>query len=147
MQQMADLVDLAKVAEQELEATIQATLDPLTQISNRRGFFELSEKSMDYCRMGGFCVALAYFDLNDFKAINDKLGHKAGDEALQHFADLMASSFSDSDVFARIGGDEFVVFMSGLTEKVAEIAVERFRKSVERFNDCLLYTSDAADDQ
>ncbi|NOH60456.1 sensor domain-containing diguanylate cyclase [Vibrio sp. RE88] len=135
MQQMADLVDLAKMAEQELESTIQATLDPLTQISNRRGFFELSEKSMQYCRMGGFCVALAYFDLNDFKEINDELGHKVGDEVLQQFADLMASSFSDSDVFARIGGDEFVVFMSGLTEKVAEIAVKRFRKSVERFND------------
>ncbi|MBN3494846.1 sensor domain-containing diguanylate cyclase [Vibrio neptunius] len=134
MQQMADLVDLAKMAEQELESTIQATLDPLTQISNRRGFFELTEKSMQYCRMGGFCVALAYFDLNDFKAINDELGHKVGDAVLQQFADLMATSFSDSDVFARIGGDEFVVFMSGLTEKVATVAIERFRKSVERFN-------------
>lgn len=134
MEQIADLVDLAKMAEQELEATIQATLDPLTQISNRRGFFELSAKSIQYCRMGGFCVALAYFDLDDFKSINDELGHKVGDEVLQNFADLMASCFSESDVFARIGGDEFVVLMSGLTEKVADVAIKRFRKSVERFN-------------
>lgn len=133
-QETQDLVDLAKIAEQELANSLAATTDSLTEISNRRGFEELANKSLDYCRSGGFSLSLAYFDLDDFKHINDNYGHQAGDQALVEFASLLKSSFRESDVIARVGGDEFVVLMSGASEKGATFAVNSFRDSLKAHN-------------
>ncbi len=133
-EEMVDLLDLAKMAERELAATHYATIDELTGISNRRGFYNLSEKALSYCQMGSFPYSIAYLDLDGFKAINDEYGHAAGDDALVAFTDIMRASFRDSDVFARIGGDEFVVFMSGASNQVAHIAINRFRESVDQYN-------------
>lgn len=133
-QQVDDLVDLAKIVEQELVTRVTATTDPLTKISNRRGFTALGEKLLDYCRFGGFPVSLAYFDLDNFKQVNDSYGHQVGDQVLQEFTCLLKGSFRESDVYARMGGDEFVVLMSGTTEKVAHIALDRFAEKVAQFN-------------
>tara|TARA_Y100001956_G_C4128832_1_gene192179 strand:- start:6983 stop:7942 length:960 start_codon:yes stop_codon:yes gene_type:complete len=132
--EIQDLVDLAKMAEQELSNNLAATLDSLTQISNRRGFEELAKKSIDYCAFSKLSISVAYFDLNDFKYVNDNYGHHVGDEVLQAFARLLKGSFRDSDVLARIGGDEFIVLMSGTSETVANIALERFRRAVDAYN-------------
>ncbi len=131
---LVDLVDLAKMAERELAATRNASIDELTQISNRRGFISLANKSITYCKIAHYPYSLAYLDLNQFKPINDKFGHHEGDLALQAFANLMRVSFRESDVFARIGGDEFVVFMSGASKTVAQIAIKRFRDSLNDYN-------------
>ncbi|NOI79549.1 sensor domain-containing diguanylate cyclase [Vibrio tubiashii] len=133
-EQVNDLVDLAKIVEQELATRVTATTDPLTQISNRRGFSSLGEKLLDYCRFGGLPVSLAYFDLDNFKQLNDQFGHQVGDEALKQFTRLLQTSFRESDVYARMGGDEFVVLMSGTTEMVAHIAIDRFTQAIEAFN-------------
>ncbi|EGA71599.1 GGDEF family protein [Vibrio sinaloensis DSM 21326] len=133
-QEIQDLIDLAKIAEQELANSLAATTDSLTGISNRRGFEELASKSLDYCRAGGFSISLAYFDLNDFKQINDNYGHQAGDQALVQFASLLKSSFRESDVIARVGGDEFVVLMSGASEKGATFAINSFKDSLQAQN-------------
>lgn len=129
-----DLLDLAKIAEQELSNSLTATLDPLTLISNRRGFFALGAKSVDYCRAAQLPLSLAYFDLDNFKHINDTHGHSAGDALLKAFAATMRDSFRESDVFARIGGDEFVVLMSGASEPVAGVVIERFKQAIEAYN-------------
>ncbi|WP_070969348.1 GGDEF domain-containing protein [Vibrio sonorensis] len=131
---LQDLIDLAKMAERELCACHTASLDELTGISNRRGFIELANKSLNYCTFAHFPYSLAYFDLNDLKAINDSHGHQMGDEVLKNFSALLEKGFRDSDVFARLGGDEFVVFMSGASENVATIAIHRFQKVVDSFN-------------
>ncbi|KHT40866.1 sensor domain-containing diguanylate cyclase [Vibrio sinaloensis] len=133
--EVQDLVDLAKIAEQELANSLEATLDSLTKVSNRRGFNVLAHKSIEYCRFGGLAVSVAYFDLNDFKLINDNYGHQVGDEVLKNFAGLLRASFRDSDVLARMGGDEFIVLMSGASEIVANVAVERFRRCVAQYNE------------
>lgn len=132
--EIQDLVDLAKMAEQELANNLAATLDPLTQISNRRGFEELAKKSIDYCAFSGLSISVAYFDLNDFKQVNDTYGHPVGDGVLQAFSDLLRGAFRDSDVLARMGGDEFIVLMSGASETVANIAIERFAREVDTYN-------------
>ncbi|HAS6357205.1 TPA: sensor domain-containing diguanylate cyclase [Vibrio vulnificus] len=129
-----DLIDLAKMAERELAATHSASIDDLTQISNRRGFMTLAKKSMAYCEVGDYPYSIAYLDLNGFKPINDQFGHQEGDLALKAFADTMKKSFRESDVFARIGGDEFVVFMSGASRSVAQIAIKRFAEAIEQYN-------------
>lgn len=129
-----DLIDLAKMAERELAATHSASIDDLTQISNRRGFMTLAKKSMAYCEVGDYPYSIAYLDLNGFKPINDRFGHQEGDLALKAFADTMKKSFRESDVFARLGGDEFVVFMSGASRSVAQIAIKRFAEAIEQYN-------------
>ncbi|HDY8171380.1 TPA: sensor domain-containing diguanylate cyclase [Vibrio vulnificus] len=129
-----DLIDLAKMAERELAATHSASIDDLTQISNRRGFMTLAKKSMAYCEVGDYPYSIAYLDLNGFKPINDQFGHQEGDLALKAFADTMKKSFRESDVFARLGGDEFVVFMSGASRSVAQIAIQRFTEALQRYN-------------
>ncbi|HDY8180248.1 TPA: sensor domain-containing diguanylate cyclase [Vibrio vulnificus] len=129
-----DLIDLAKMAERELAATYSASIDDLTQISNRRGFMTLAKKSMAYCEVGDYPYSIAYLDLNGFKPINDQFGHQEGDLALKAFADTMKKSFRESDVFARLGGDEFVVFMSGASRSVAQIAIQRFTEALQRYN-------------
>ncbi|MCL9773854.1 sensor domain-containing diguanylate cyclase [Vibrio methylphosphonaticus] len=133
-QEVHDLIDLAKLAEGELVANLNSTIDELTQISNRRGFNELAEKVISKCRFSMEPYSLAYFDLNDFKKINDTLGHSIGDDALTSFSRLLIDNFRDSDVIARIGGDEFVVLMSGTTGGDARYPMTRFDEEVVKFN-------------
>ncbi|CAH0528974.1 GGDEF domain-containing protein [Vibrio hippocampi] len=133
-QDVSDLMDLANLAESELAANLDSTIDELTQISNRRGFITLADKVIQNCRFRTEPFSLALFDLDKFKLINDNLGHSVGDEALTTFACLLTENFRDSDVIARIGGDEFVVLMSGTTDIEAQTPLSRFEEHVSQFN-------------
>ncbi len=126
--------DLADMAESELSAIHLASIDELTRISNRRGFVLMAQKSIGLCARQGFPVSLVYFDLDKFKPINDRFGHDEGDLALVTFANLMRKTFRESDIFARIGGDEFVALLADAGENRATQTVERFRRQVEAFN-------------
>jgi diguanylate cyclase (GGDEF)-like protein len=128
------LKDLAELAEQELIAVQLAILDDLTNISNRRGFMMLAEKSLEVCSRNQSPISLVFFDLNGFKSINDSFGHDEGDKALVAFAKKMKDTFRDSDVFARLGGDEFVVLLTGASVKFAKETVSRFKQSLEEYN-------------
>lgn len=115
-EEVKDLVDLAQMAEQELKAKFSAGVDELTGISNRRSFSFLSNKTLEYCRTASLPTSLIYFDLNRFKQINDEFGHQCGDDALVAFSQLLVSCFRESDVIARVGGDEFVALMPSATK-------------------------------
>lgn len=128
------LKDLAELAEHELIAVQLATLDDLTNISNRRGFISLAKKSLGICSRQSVPTSLAFFDLNEFKSINDTFGHDEGDKVLAAFADLMRNTFRESDVIARLGGDEFVVLLTNTSIELAKETIARFRQSVERYN-------------
>ena len=126
--------DLAEMAESELSAIHLATVDELTRISNRRGFVTMAQNSTNLCARHGLPVSLVYFDLDSFKTINDRFGHDEGDQALVAFADLMRKTFRESDIVARIGGDEFVALLTDAGEKRAAEVVKRFRGKVDAFN-------------
>lgn len=128
------LKDLAELVEQELIAVQLAILDDLTNISNRRGFMLLAEKSLKLCARNQTPISLVFFDLNDFKTINDRFGHDEGDKALVAFAEIMKDTFRDSDVFARLGGDEFVVLLTGTSAKRVSETVLRFKSSLTKYN-------------
>jgi diguanylate cyclase (GGDEF)-like protein len=83
-------------------------VDELTQLRNRRGFFELAEQALKVAHREQYPLGLFFMDLNGLKRINDTLGHLAGDQALRDVADVLRHTFRDSDIVARIGGDEFV---------------------------------------
>jgi diguanylate cyclase (GGDEF)-like protein len=128
------LRDLAIMVEQEIAALQLATLDELTLISNRRGFINLATHTFSLCARYQFSVAILTFDLDGFKLINDRLGHAEGDRALVAFANLLREVFRHSDVFARIGGDEFAVLLSKVDENSMIATLARFDRAVRRFN-------------
>ncbi|MFL9916770.1 sensor domain-containing diguanylate cyclase [Paraburkholderia fungorum] len=106
------LRDLAHMAEQELVAVQLATLDDLTLLSNRRGFEALSQHALNVCKRTDKPASLLFFDLNDFKLINDTHGHAEGDLALKAFAEVLQNALRESDVLGRLGGDEFVALLT-----------------------------------
>ncbi len=128
------LKDLGVMAEQEIAALQLATLDELTLISNRRGFTDLTNHSLNICRRKGLSASILLFDLNKFKPINDTFGHAEGDRALVVFANIMREIFRESDVFGRIGGDEFAVCMVDVNVEDTQQAIERFRAKLTDYN-------------
>lgn len=91
-----------------------ATQDPLTQLPNRRLLLERLKHSIDVERRGGKQLALLMLDLDRFKAVNDSLGHGAGDELLQQVAVRIQARLRDVDMAARLGGDEFIVLLEDI---------------------------------
>ena len=106
------LRDLAWMLEQELKSASLATLDDLTGLTNRRGFDAIAAHTIAMCRRVDEPATLLYFDLDEFKEINDTLGHAAGDRVLRSFSEQLEATFRDSDVVARMGGDEFCVLLT-----------------------------------
>ncbi len=130
----AALRDLAGMVEQELLAIRMATLDELTQLSNRRGLVALGQNTISLARRFKKPALMFFFDLDGFKPINDTFGHAAGDLALKDFAQLLNESFREADVIARPGGDEFVVLCADCPETEAAPMIARLRSHVERHN-------------
>lgn len=106
------LKDFAAMVDDEINVASQVTVDELTKVANRRGFHLVAGHMLSLCRRTGTAADLAFFDLDGFKAVNDELGHAAGDEILKYFAGLLIKCFRSADVIARLGGDEFVVLMA-----------------------------------
>src|SRR5687767_9429642 len=97
----------ARIAELEAKADTDALLD----IPNRRGFERELRRSLAYVRRYSASAALIYLDLDQFKPVNDRHGHAAGDRVLQAVAVALRRSVRESDVVARLGGDEFGVLL------------------------------------
>ena len=127
------LRDLAAMAEAELVNFQAATSDELTQISNRRGFMTLGQMLLKECTLRHCFACLAFFDLDQFKQINDSFGHREGDRALMDFANMLKTSFHQSALFARLGGDEFVVLFIDMDQQQANHRLERFRSELQHF--------------
>ena len=108
-----------------------AQTDPLTGLYNRRGFFEAAARLMDANKRGRAPVSVLAFDLDHFKSINDRFGHKSGDAVLDLFATVARKTMRVDDVIGRIGGEEFVAIISG---KLADgcVAAERVRAAFEK---------------
>jgi diguanylate cyclase (GGDEF)-like protein len=108
--------------------------DELTGLYNRRGFFTLIEHSFKLSMRDQRGFFMLYADLDDLKRINDTLGHREGDSALVDTAHILRENFRDSDIIARVGGDEFVIAPIWTTGESIEIIVSRFYYALETFN-------------
>ena len=128
------LKDLASMVENELEAERLATLDELTKISNRRGFMQLAEHYLNFCIRQQVPATLVFFDLNNFKPINDNYGHAEGDRALVTFAEQMKNAFRQTDLYARLGGDEFVVLFPSTSKQSVTVVLEKFWNAIDKYN-------------
>lgn len=101
--------------------------DPLTSLLNSRAFYEDAQQILAQCRRLGRPVTVAYIDLDNFKAVNDLLGHKAGDDMLQQVADVLRACVGAADLTARLGGDEFAVLLPEVPERDATATLETIR--------------------
>jgi diguanylate cyclase (GGDEF)-like protein/PAS domain S-box-containing protein len=108
-------------------------VDDLTKVYNRRAFLTLAEQQIKVAHRTKKEMTLFYVDLDDLKKINDSLGHKEGDAALVEMAGLLKDAFRDSDIIARMGGDEFVVLAIDLAGgKVGALARRLYEKAQAR---------------
>lgn len=114
-----------KAREQHL--THAAETDPLTGLANRRSLLAAYQRSVPAALEQGKPVCIAVFDLDHFKQVNDGFGHDAGDQVLQRFAEALTSAVRDSDVVARLGGEEFAVLFVGVGIEQAHRICDRVR--------------------
>jgi diguanylate cyclase (GGDEF)-like protein len=108
-----------------------ARVDSLTGISNRRAFLEVAERELERARRYGHPVTLAYFDIDDFKSVNDRQGHAAGDALLATVATRLQAGCRSTDLVTRLGGDEFAVLLPETTGDTAESLVARLRSQLK----------------
>ena len=106
-----------------------ADLDPLSGLLNRRAFRNRVAQHLSEVSPRNCCVAL--FDLDDFKGVNDRFGHDAGDEGISRFAATMETSIRQQDLAARWGGEEFILFMPETSLNAAKGLVETIRHRFE----------------
>lgn len=126
-------IDISERKHQERELSHRANFDQLTGLPNRHLIMNQIEHAFEHARRHQTHVALFFLDLDNFKAINDTLGHKAGDELLQQAARRLEDALRESDSPARLGGDEFVVVSEELqyaedAEIVAHRIVDLFKR-------------------
>jgi diguanylate cyclase (GGDEF)-like protein/PAS domain S-box-containing protein len=108
-----------------------AYFDHLTGLPNRRFLIEELEHALARSRRSGHCSALLYLDLDNFKLLNDTMGHDLGDMLLRQVAQRLRTTVRDSDQLARLGGDEFVVVLEGLGASASDAAAEADRVVVK----------------
>ncbi|GGK02210.1 hypothetical protein GCM10010123_35250 [Pilimelia anulata] len=110
----------------------EASHDPLTQLANRALFTDRLTRMLHEWTPGVSSVTVLVIDLDDFKRINDSLGHHAGDEALMALSDLVRAAIRHIDVGARLGGDEFAILLPDTTPGEATLVAQRLLESLER---------------
>jgi len=104
--------------------------DPLTALLNQRAFHEDAAGILARCRRAGHPITVAYIDLDDFKTVNDTLGHETGNAVLLTTAGQLRRAVRPSDVVARIGGDEFALLLPEVGPSAAALTLERLRSSL-----------------
>ena len=108
--------------------------DELTGLYNRRGFFTLAEHRLMLAKREKAGLLILYADLDHLKDINDTLGHEEGDRLIKDTADIIKSTYRNTDIISRIGGDEFVAFPVGTDEDHVAIIASRLEKNIKDFN-------------
>jgi diguanylate cyclase (GGDEF)-like protein len=109
--------DISFIKQSQKKMEQLAYFDVLTGLANRSYFRDQLRKAIAMSLRGYYSFALLYFDLDEFKRINDTLGHDAGDELLKEVAKRLISRLREEDTIARLGGDEFAVILSGIKDR------------------------------
>jgi diguanylate cyclase (GGDEF)-like protein/PAS domain S-box-containing protein len=139
-------IEARKVAEHQLAMKAQelaasnailenlSLVDDLTGLYNRKGFLALAQHRMKLADRTAESFSVAFIDLDGLKGINDTFGHQAGDRALVETANVLRESFRQSDILARMGGDEFAGFVAEAEESKIASIVARIQQNLDAHN-------------
>jgi diguanylate cyclase (GGDEF)-like protein len=116
----------------EQEKTLART-DPLTGVANSRSFFEIAERERQRARRYNHAMTIAYLDVDNFKAVNDRHGHFAGDSLLVDLVAVMQSVLRQTDVVARLGGDEFALLLPETGSAAAQVVSRKVQQQLDDF--------------
>ncbi len=143
LEQVANVTKMQKMIKTLDEMWV---FDPMTHVYNRAGFFKFSEKILEEARRDREDMFFIFLDLDGLKKVNDALGHETGDRMICDMADVLRKTRNKEELLMRYGGDEFVVFGKGMSDKEVEAYVARIRKAMEELNgsDEREYTVDAS---
>lgn len=131
MGEMEDLrSELRAMRERLDQAEKNADRDQLLPLLNRRGFMRQVTRYISFADRYGTASSLIYFDLNQFKLINDAHGHAGGDAALLKFAQVLLANVRDTDIVGRVGGDEFAILLSHADQAQAHSKADQLAEQV-----------------
>ena len=116
----------------ENELVKLAALDPLTSTFNRRGLEATIEKELNKMQQTDQSLSAIFFDIDHFKLINDRYGHKAGDTVIAEYAKLIQENLRPDDILGRMGGDEFILILPKTSAEEAFKIAERLRKEAKK---------------
>lgn len=126
--------DVSELARTRDELRSLSLVDELTAVYNRRGFVSLASQQLSLAQRNGSRVCLVMADMDGLKDINDRFGHHEGDAALARLATMLKDNCRQSDIVARIGGDEFVLLAPGISEGGSDFLVARLQRAVKAEN-------------
>ncbi|MDP4181482.1 MAG: diguanylate cyclase [Bacillota bacterium] len=125
---------LDELAEYNSQLHYQSIRDELTGLYNRRGFMKIGYEQYQNFKNKNKGFLLFFGDLDGLKQINDRYGHSEGDIAIRSFAEILNKSFRDTDIIARLGGDEYTVIALGASPTDEAVIMERLNKNCENYN-------------
>ncbi len=131
LEQVSNVVKMKKMIKTLDEMWV---FDPMTHIYNRAGFFKFSEKILEEAKREKEDMFFIFLDLDGLKKVNDAFGHETGDRMICDMADILRKNRNKEELLMRYGGDEFVVFGKGLSQKEMEKYVARIRKAMSELN-------------
>jgi diguanylate cyclase (GGDEF)-like protein len=123
-----------RIAEQDAKLRELALVDELTGLHNRRGFLEIAGHELQVCQRRGSATALLFVDVDGLKAVNDRHGHAQGDRMLREVAEVLRAATRESDLVARVGGDEFCVLLTRDSAVDGTVLLDRLATTLAIWN-------------
>lgn len=127
-------IDITKRRALESDLKALSLTDSLTDLYNRRGFIALGEDVLRAARRSGKKVGMFFLDLDCLKLVNDRFGHDEGDKTLVALSTILKNTLRELDIAARIGGDEFAIFIIRDCDETEKVLKKRLEKSIKDFN-------------
>jgi len=131
-QAVATEAEIAKLQQELLRASNSARHDPLTNALNRKGLDEALVREIANMRRKETSLSVALLDIDNFKKLNDSLGHESGDAALIHLVNVVRQNLRPGDTLARYGGEEFVILMPDTVPDDGIKAMQRFQRELTK---------------
>lgn len=133
----AELEELNKTLEEKVairtkELEYLATMDSLTDINNRRNFFKLGTQKLNNAIANKDEFFAIMMDIDNFKNVNDTYGHAIGDEVIKSLTSTVSKNIEESDIFGRLGGEEFAILISAHPQAEVMTKIEELRKKIEK---------------
>lgn len=125
---------LAHIKSLSAQLSKMAYTDSLTKIYNRLHFAHFLDAEIDKVKRYGGTFSIIFFDLDNFKDVNDNHGHLAGDEVLEQITQIVSKANRSADIFARYGGEEFIILTPETNASGAMIHAERLRSDIENYH-------------